>query len=103
LSEIPYGGYHGRRRLHPGGRDRQARRLHRALAVSVTTLGQFLDPLADKLLIAAALLALVGMGKVPAWVAMVIIGREIAVSVLRIVGLSQGVSIPAAASARLKT
>ena len=61
----------------------------------ITTLGQFLDPLADKLLIAAALIALVSQGRIVAWVAMLIIGREIAVSVLRIVGVSQGVSIPA--------
>ena len=70
---------------------------------SVTTLGQFLDPLADKLLIAAALIALVSMDRVPAWVAMVIIAREIAVSVLRIVGISQGVSIPADKYGKLKT
>ena len=70
---------------------------------SITTLGQFLDPLADKLLIAAALLALVSQGRVAAWVAMVIIGREVAVSVLRIVGLSQGVSIPADRYGKLKT
>ena len=57
---------------------------------SITTLGQFLDPLADKLLIAAALIALVSQGRVPAWVAMVIIGREIAVSVLRVVGAFAG-------------
>ena len=69
----------------------------------VTTLGQFLDPLADKLLIAAALIALVGMDRVPAWVATVIICREIAVSVLRIVGVSQGVSIPADRYGKLKT
>jgi CDP-diacylglycerol--glycerol-3-phosphate 3-phosphatidyltransferase len=70
---------------------------------SVTTLGQFLDPLADKFLIAAALIALVSLDKVPAWVAMVIIAREIAVSVLRIVGISQGVSIPADRLGKLKT
>ena len=69
----------------------------------VTTLGQFLDPLADKLLIAAALIALVSQGRVAAWVAMVIIGREIAVSVLRIIGVSQGVSIPADKYGKLKT
>ena len=70
---------------------------------SITTLGQFLDPLADKLLIAAALIALVAQGRVAAWIAMVIIGREIAVSVLRSVGLSQGVSIPADRYGKLKT
>jgi CDP-diacylglycerol--glycerol-3-phosphate 3-phosphatidyltransferase len=69
----------------------------------ITTLGQFLDPLADKLLIAAALIALVAQDRVAAWVAMVIIGREIAVSVLRIIGVSQGVSIPADRYGKLKT
>ncbi len=69
----------------------------------ITTLGQFLDPLADKLLIAAALIALVSQGRVAAWVATLIIVREIAVSVLRIVGVSQGVSIPADKYGKLKT
>jgi CDP-diacylglycerol---glycerol-3-phosphate 3-phosphatidyltransferase len=69
----------------------------------ITTLGQFLDPLADKLLIAAALIALVAQDRVAAWVAMVIIGREVAVSVLRIIGVSQGVSIPADKYGKLKT
>lgn len=72
-------------------------------AKQVTTLGQFLDPLADKLLIAAALIALVAQDRVAAWVATVIIVREIAVSVLRIVGVSQGVSIPADKFGKLKT
>jgi CDP-diacylglycerol---glycerol-3-phosphate 3-phosphatidyltransferase len=69
----------------------------------ITTLGQFLDPLADKLLIAAALIALVAQDRVAAWVATVIIVREVAVSVLRIVGVSQGVSIPADKYGKLKT
>lgn len=69
----------------------------------VTTLGQFLDPLADKLLIAAALIALVAQDRVAAWLATVIIVREIAVSVLRIIGVSQGVSIPADRYGKLKT
>jgi CDP-diacylglycerol--glycerol-3-phosphate 3-phosphatidyltransferase len=69
----------------------------------VTTLGQFLDPLADKLLIAAALIALVAQDRIAAWVATVIIVREIAVSVLRIIGVSQGVSIPADRYGKLKT
>ena len=70
---------------------------------TVTTFGQFVDPLADKLLIAAPLIALVGMDRLPAWVAMVIIAREFAVSALRIVGLAQGVSIPADRYGKLKT
>ncbi len=69
----------------------------------VTTLGQFLDPLADKLLISAALIALVGLDKLAAWVAMVIIGREFAVSLLRVVGIDQGVSIPASPLGKAKT
>jgi CDP-diacylglycerol--glycerol-3-phosphate 3-phosphatidyltransferase len=69
----------------------------------ITTLGQFLDPLADKLLIAAALIALVSQGRIAAWVATLIIVREVAVSVLRIVGVSQGVSIPADKYGKLKT
>jgi CDP-diacylglycerol---glycerol-3-phosphate 3-phosphatidyltransferase len=69
----------------------------------ITTLGQFLDPLADKLLIAAALIALVSQDRISAWVAMLIIGREVAVSVLRIIGVSQGVSIPADKYGKLKT
>jgi CDP-diacylglycerol---glycerol-3-phosphate 3-phosphatidyltransferase len=69
----------------------------------ITTLGQFLDPLADKLLIAAALIALVSQDRVSAWVATLIIVREVAVSVLRIIGVSQGVSIPADRYGKLKT
>jgi len=70
---------------------------------SVTTFGQFMNPLADKLLIAAPLIALVGMQRLPAWVAMVIIAREFAVVVLRLVGLAQGVSIPADRYGKIKT
>ena len=70
---------------------------------SVTTFGQFMDPLADKFLIAAPLIALVGMQRLPAWVAMVIIAREFAVSALRVVGLAQGVSIPADRYGKIKT
>ena len=69
----------------------------------ITSLGQFLDPLADKLLIAAALIALVSLERLAAWVAMVIIAREIAVSVLRIVGAAQGISMPADRLGKAKT
>ena len=70
---------------------------------SVTAAGMFLDPLADKLLISSALIALVSLDRVSAWVAMVIIGREFAVSGLRLVGIAQGVSIPASRMGKLKT
>jgi CDP-diacylglycerol--glycerol-3-phosphate 3-phosphatidyltransferase len=69
----------------------------------VTSVGVFLDPLADKLLISAALIALVSLERVEAWVAMVIIGREFAVSGLRLVGVAQGASIPASRLGKLKT
>jgi CDP-diacylglycerol---glycerol-3-phosphate 3-phosphatidyltransferase len=70
---------------------------------SVTAAGMFLDPLADKLLISSALIALVSLNRVQAWVAMVIIGREFAVSGLRLVGVAQGVSIPASHMGKIKT
>jgi CDP-diacylglycerol---glycerol-3-phosphate 3-phosphatidyltransferase len=70
---------------------------------SVTTFGKVMDPIADKLLIAAALLTLVSLDRVDAWVAMIIIAREFAVSGLRIAAGQQGVVIPASALGKLKT
>lgn len=70
---------------------------------AVTTFGKVMDPVADKLLIAAALLALVSLNRVAAWVAMVIIAREFTVSALRVAAGQQGVVIPASALGRLKT
>jgi CDP-diacylglycerol--glycerol-3-phosphate 3-phosphatidyltransferase len=61
----------------------------------VTRLGILLDPIADKLLIAAAFLSLVEMGLVHAWMVMIILGRELAVTGLRNVAASRGVLIPA--------
>lgn len=69
----------------------------------VTTLGKLLDPLADKLLVAAALIALVQTDTVAAWVAVVIIGREFAVTGLRGVSLWVGVIVPASTLAKYKT
>jgi len=68
----------------------------------VTVLGQLLDPTADKLLIASALICLVALGRVPAWAAIVIIGREIAVTGFRAMASSKGVNIPASAFGKAK-
>ena len=68
----------------------------------VTRLGILLDPLADKLLIAAAFLSLVEMGLVPAWVVMIILARELAVTGLRNVAAGRGVLIGASALGKAK-
>jgi CDP-diacylglycerol---glycerol-3-phosphate 3-phosphatidyltransferase len=69
----------------------------------ITVTGAFLDPLADKLLVTAALLALIELGKLSAWVAMVIIAREFAVSGLRMVAAAADVIIPASRWGKAKT
>jgi CDP-diacylglycerol---glycerol-3-phosphate 3-phosphatidyltransferase len=69
----------------------------------VTTFGKLMDPIADKLLIIAALIALVSLGRLEAWVAMVIIAREFAVTVLRLAASQQGVVTPARALGKVKT
>jgi CDP-diacylglycerol---glycerol-3-phosphate 3-phosphatidyltransferase len=61
----------------------------------VTTLGMLLDPIADKLLISAALIALVEVRAVPAWMVVLIIGRDFAISGLRSIASSEGYVIPA--------
>ena len=70
---------------------------------SVTTFGKLMDPLADKLLIVAALISLVSLHRLAAWVAMVIIARELAVTVMRMGALQAGVIIAASNLAKLKT
>jgi len=69
----------------------------------VTTFGKLMDPLADKVLIIAALVSLVSLGRLAAWVAMVIIARELAVTGLRAVAAEQGVVIAASWLGKLKT
>ncbi len=70
----------------------------------VTTFGKLMDPIADKLLIVAALITLVSLNRLAAWVAMVIIAREFAVTVLRVAaGTGQGVVISASPLGKLKT
>jgi CDP-diacylglycerol---glycerol-3-phosphate 3-phosphatidyltransferase len=68
-----------------------------------TALGAFLDPLADKLLVAAALLSLIELRELSAWVAMVVIAREFAVTGLRMVAAVQGTVIPASKWGKAKT
>ena len=69
----------------------------------VTRLGTLLDPVADKLLVAAALVSLVQVDVIGAWVALVIIGRELAVTGLRGVALSMGAVVPASRLGKAKT
>ncbi len=69
----------------------------------VTTFGKFLDPLADKLLVTAALLALVELQVLPAWIAFVILAREFIVSGLRMVASAEGLVIAASGYGKLKT
>ncbi len=69
----------------------------------VTNFGKFMDPLADKILVAAALLALVELQMLPSWVALVILVREFIVSGLRMVAASQGIVIAASWYGKAKT
>lgn len=69
----------------------------------VTKLGIILDPLADKLLVTAALISLVELQSLAGWIAIVIIGREFAVSGLRALKAEEGVIIPASKLGKIKT
>jgi len=70
---------------------------------TVTTFGKLMDPLADKLLIVAALISLVSLHRLAAWVAMVIIARELAVTALRMGATQAGVVMGASPLGKLKT
>ncbi len=68
----------------------------------ITTFGTLLDPIADKLLISAVFISLVELGLAPAWMVVVIVGREFAVSGLRAIASGQGIVIPASGWGKAK-
>lgn len=69
----------------------------------VSVLGKFLDPLADKLIVTATLVWLVTMGRVPAWLVILLIGREITVTALRGIASNEGLVIAAGGGGKSKT
>lgn len=69
----------------------------------VTNFGKFMDPLADKLLVSAAMIALIELGRIPAWVVIVIISREFIISGFRLVASDNNVVIAASYWGKFKT
>ena len=69
----------------------------------VTNFGKFMDPLADKLLVCSALICLVEMGRLPAWIVIIIIAREFIISVFRLVASDNGIVIAASYWGKFKT
>ena len=69
----------------------------------ITDFGKFMDPLADKLLVFAAILIFIKWGQIPVWCAMIMLAREFAVTGLRLVAASSGTVIAAAKSGKIKT
>jgi CDP-diacylglycerol--glycerol-3-phosphate 3-phosphatidyltransferase len=69
----------------------------------ITTLGKFLDPLADKLIVLSALVMLLRLGRVPVWVVVLILAREFLISGLRTIAVSEGLVITASQGGKWKT
>lgn len=69
----------------------------------VTTFGKFMDPLADKLLVCSAMICLVELGRIPAWIVIIIISREFIISGFRLVASDKGVVIAASWWGKFKT
>jgi CDP-diacylglycerol--glycerol-3-phosphate 3-phosphatidyltransferase len=69
----------------------------------VSALGKFLDPLADKLTVTAVLVFMVGLGRVPAWLVVLMIARDLAVNGLRSIASAEGLVIAASEGGKVKT
>lgn len=69
----------------------------------VTIFGKFLDPIADKLIVAAALIMIIPSGRAPAWMVLIIMSREIIITGLRGIASSEGIIIPASDLGKFKT
>lgn len=69
----------------------------------VTNFGKFADPLADKILVCAALICLTEIGSIPAWGVIIIIAREFAVTGLRVIAASENITIAASKLGKIKT
>jgi CDP-diacylglycerol--glycerol-3-phosphate 3-phosphatidyltransferase len=69
----------------------------------VTVFGKFLDPIADKLIVMAALIMIIPLGRVPAWIVLIILGREIIITGLRGIASSEGIVIEASDLGKFKT
>ncbi|HVZ70794.1 MAG TPA: CDP-diacylglycerol--glycerol-3-phosphate 3-phosphatidyltransferase [Polyangia bacterium] len=69
----------------------------------VSMVGKFLDPLADKLIVTAVLVFMVSLGRVPAWVVVVLMARDLAINGLRSVASAQGLVIAASEGGKIKT
>ncbi len=69
----------------------------------ITNFGKFMDPLADKLLVCSALICLTAMGRIPAWIVIVIISREFIISGFRLVAADRGIVIAASYWGKTKT
>ena len=70
---------------------------------TITVLGKFLDPLADKLLISITMIMLIPLDRIPVWIVIVIIAREMAVTGLRGIAVSEGIVIQAGTLGKYKT
>ena len=69
----------------------------------ITDFGKFMDPLADKMLVCSAMIALVGLQKIPSWIVIIIISREFIISGFRLIAADKGVVIAASYWGKFKT